>query len=126
MKTLFPKKFTFLNIIPCTPGEEKRLAAQAVDYVNRTGNDIVLYSLTLHPEGVPAMEKPRKLLESYRTLKNELAGTDVKLGILLQAILGHWPRVDKNIEPWTRTVDANGRVVRFCPLDVNFQMLIVN
>lgn len=124
MENLFSKKFTFLNIIPCTPGEEKRLATQAVDYVNRTGNDIVLYSLTLHPEGVPAMEKPRKLLESYRALKTELAGTDVKLGILLQAILGHWPRIDKNIEPWTRTVDANGRVVRFCPLDVNFQKYI--
>jgi hypothetical protein len=98
MKTIFTKKFTFLNILPCTPGREKQLAAQAVDYVKRTGNDIVLYCLTLHPEGFPAMDKPRKLLKSYQALKAELAGTDVKLGILLQAIIGHWPRVDKNIE----------------------------
>ena len=124
MKNIFTKKFTFLNILPCTPGREKQLAAQAVDYVKHTGNDVVLYSLTLHPEGFPAMDKPRKLLESYRALKAELAGTNVKLGILLQAIIGHWPRVDKNIESWTRTVDINGRTVRFCPLDENFQKYI--
>ena len=118
--------FTLYNVVPFSSGNEKVAAADAKEYLGRTGNDLVLYSLTLHPEGRPAIDKVRRYVESFRRFKAELAGSDVRAGILVQAILGHWPRVDKDIEDWTRTVDAKGDKVRFCPLDPGFAQYITD
>ncbi|MBR2374251.1 MAG: hypothetical protein IKA87_08500, partial [Lentisphaeria bacterium] len=123
-ENLFERNFTFFNVLPYSPGREKGLAAEAVDYVEQTGNDVVLYCMTLHPEGFPAMNKANRMLASYRLLKQELAGTKVRLGLLIQSILGHWPRVDKDEEQWTRSINVNGDKVRFCPLDENFRKYI--
>ena len=117
-------RFTLYNVIPYSPGREAQCAADCREYLARTGCDLVLYSLTLHPEGRPAMEKVRRCLASYRALRRELEGSGVRLGVLVQSILGHWPRVDKEIEDWTRTVDINGKAVRFCPDDPGFAKYI--
>ncbi len=119
-----PDRFTVLNIVPCRPGNEKQTAADAAAFARATGNRVALYSLTLHPEGKPATEKLNKLLASYHAFAAELAGTEVRPGILIQAVIGHWPRTDKDIEPWTRTVNVRGEKVRFCPLDPNFRAYI--
>ena len=114
----------FYNVAPYSPGRESVVAADMRDYVSRTGNRMVLYSLTLHPEGRPAMEKVEQSLASYRRLKKELEGSDVELGVLLQSIVGHWPRADKEVEPWQRTVNAEGEDVRFCWLDGEYRNYI--
>ena len=119
-----PDRFTVLNIVPCRPGEERETAADAVAFARATGNRVALYSLTLHPEGRPATKKLEKLLASYRAFAAALAGTEVRPGILIQAVIGHWPRTDKDIEPWTRTVNLSGNKVRFCPLDPDFRAYI--
>lgn len=119
-----PDKMNFYNIFPYSPGEEELLAQEAIEYVERTGNEIILYCMTLHPQGFPAMKKAEQYLASYRKFKAALTGSKVRLGVLFQAVLGHWPRVDKDEEQWTRTVDSNGREVRFCPLDGNFRKYI--
>lgn len=90
--------FTLYNVMPFSPGNESQCAADCREYVERTGCDLILYSLTLHPEGKPAMEKAERYVASYRALKRELEGSKVRLGVMVQAILGHWPRVDKDIE----------------------------
>ena len=114
----------FLNIAPFSYGGEKELAQQMVEYTRLTGNRIVLYSLSMHPEGLPASEKAEKYIASYRRLKAELEGTDVMLGVLLQSILGHWPRTDRNEENWTRTINIDGQAVRYCPFDQRFREYI--
>ena len=52
-----PDRFTFLNVAPFSPGSEAQLAREMVEYRDRTGNDVVLYSMSLHPEGFPAKAK---------------------------------------------------------------------
>ena len=121
---LFDRNFIFFNILPYSPGREEELAADAIDYYQQTGNDLVLYCMTLHPEGFPAMRKAESMLASYRILKEKLAGTGVQLGVLIQSILGHWPRVDKDEEPWTRSVTVRGELSRFCILDPAFRKYI--
>ena len=70
MKPLFETdKFTILNIAPFSPGSEELLARDMVEYRDRTGEDIVLYCLSLHPEGRPAIAKAEYLVESYRKLR---------------------------------------------------------
>lgn len=112
--------FTVYNVVPFSPGREDVAAADVKDLRSRTGVDTALYSLTLHPEGKPAIEKVERYVESFRKFKEALSGSGVKAGVLVQAILGHWPRVDKDIEGWMRTVDSAGKKVRFCPLDPGF------
>ncbi|MBR6073825.1 MAG: hypothetical protein IKP87_00850, partial [Victivallales bacterium] len=116
--------FRFYNIVPCNCGREKQQARDVIELQARTGIDIALYSLSLHPEGFPARKKAALLIESYRKFSRALEGSKVKPGVLLQSILGHWPRVDKDEEKWTRTVDLDGNTPRFCPLDENFRNYI--
>ncbi len=104
---------------------EDQAAKDMIEYCRRTGNEIVLYSMTLHPEGFPARKKADRMIASYRKLKAELNGSGVKLGVLLQSILGHWPRTDSHEEAWMRAVDINGKASRFCPLDPDFQKYII-
>ena len=118
------RNFFFFNIVPYSPGKEETLAADIIDYFEKTKNDTVLYCLSLHPEGFPAMEKAVQMAESCRKLKGLLEGTGVRLGVLIQSILGHWPRVDKENEPWTRSVIIDGRESRFCILDPGFRKYI--
>ena len=70
--------FTLYNIVPFSPGFEEQAAADCREYKDRTGCDLVLYSLTLHPEGRPAMEKVERYVASYRRLKRELFGSSVR------------------------------------------------
>ena len=116
--------FMALNIIPFSPGREDVAAADAVEYFKRTGNDIVLYTMTLHPQGRPAMAVVDRAVESYRVFAARLDGTGVRPGILLQAILGHWEPVDRETEPWQRAIKIDGTSRRFCPLDRGFREYI--
>ena len=116
--------FTFLNVAAYTPGREAENAAEMAEYAERTGNDLVLYCLTLHPEGKPAWSKVERAVESYRAFARALEGTKARPAILLQAIVGHWPRVDDEIEPWERTVDIDGKVFRFCIFDPRFRAYV--
>ncbi|MBR4665251.1 MAG: hypothetical protein IKO93_15400, partial [Lentisphaeria bacterium] len=118
------ENFRFYNIVPCNPGKEELQAQDVIELEARTGIDIALYSLTLHPEGFPARKKAEYLIESYRKFSRALQGSKVKPGVLIQSILGHWPRVDKDEEQWTRTIDLLGRKVRFCPLDPGYRNYI--
>ena len=110
-------RFTVINIAPFSPGSEGQLAKEMVEYRDRTGGDIVLYSLTLHPEGFPAIKKAEYLVDSYRKLRRALDGSGIRLGVLMQSTLGHWPRVDKDEEPWMRSITLEGKTKRFCPAD---------
>lgn len=116
--------FRLYNIVPMYPGHEREQAARCVDYCERTGEDLALYCLTLHPEGMPARAKVDRYLASYRAFARALEGTKVRPGILVQAILGHWRRIDKKIEPWMRSVDHEGKDARFCPLDPDYAAYI--
>ena len=72
--------FTLYNVMPFSLGREAQCAADCREYRDRTGCDLVLYSLTLHPEGRPAMEKVERYVASYRALGRELEGSGVRLG----------------------------------------------
>ena len=122
--------FTFYNVVPCIPGQERALAAEMAEYRARTGNDIVLYCLSLHPQGRPASAKAAALLESYRAFRRACAEADAGLrpGVLVQSLLGHFSSVavEKDREDWTRGVNAEGRDSRWCPLDGRFRAYVAD
>ena len=115
--------FTMLNIIPCRPGGEALAAADAAEFAERTGNPYCLYSMTLYPQGKPAMKTVDAAVASYRKWAALLKGTKVKPAILLQAIIGHWTQdlAEKECESWQRAVNVKGTVTRYCPLDPGYR-----
>ena len=117
-------RYTMLNIVPTRIDDEGVSAADALELYNIAGVEYPLYSLTLHPEGRPAMAKVDRLIASYHRFAEGLKGTGVRPGILVQAIIGHWPRTDKEIEPWQRTINIKGDAVRFCALDSRYREYI--
>ena len=117
-----PPAFKFYNIVPFADGNERQTAADILEYRDRTGQDTALYNLTLNPFGKPAIDFAKSKVESFRRLKHELDGSGIRLGVLVQAIIGHgWPSAEKVTEDWQRTVDINGNAVRFCPLSAGFR-----
>ena len=118
--------FSMLNIIPASPGREEIAAADAKEFAERTGNPYCLYSLTLHPQGRPAMKTVDAAVASYRRWAKLLEGSAVKPAILLQSIVGHWTSnlAEKETEPWQRAVNCKGVVTRYCPLDPGYQAYI--
>ena len=61
---------------------------------------------------------------SYRKIREGVKDSGVRLGFLLQSILGHWKRADREIEPWQRSIDVDGNPLRFCVLDERFRAYI--
>ena len=76
-----PDRFTVLDIAPFSPGSEERLAREMVEYRDRTGENIVLYCLSFHPEGRPALAKAEFLVGSYRKLSRALEGSGIRVGV---------------------------------------------
>ena len=114
-------ELAFYDIVPFTPGREARTARDILVVHEKTGLDTFLYSVSLDPRGCPAFDNVKRATESYRKLKSELGDAPVKLGFLLQSILGHWPRVDKVNEPWQRSINEDGELKRFCVRDERYQ-----
>ena len=118
--------YLFFNIVPCSIGQEEQQAQNMIELEKRTGIDIALYCLSLHPEGAPASKKADRLIGSYRKFSRALAGSKVRPGILIQSILGHRISATQKSELWTRVVSTTNRNVRFCPLDPRFREYIFN
>ena len=125
-EAVFPNAFTMFNIIPAEPGKEEVAAHDAAEYVERTGNPHCLLMLVLSPKGKPAMKNVEAAVASYRRWAKLLEGSQVKPGILLQAIIGHGTAdlAFKDIESWQRAIDVKGRPTRFCPLDPGYRAYI--
>lgn len=99
------------------------MAAEARRIREKTGVDEVALSLTLHPEGFPAIRKPQFYAKLFRQYRKALEGSGVKAGILLQSLIGHgWPGAPVSPEPWQRTVEIGGTTtLRMCPADPGFR-----
>ncbi|MBO7721648.1 MAG: DUF4838 domain-containing protein [Kiritimatiellae bacterium] len=117
--------FRMMNVLPYSPGQEARLAREAAAYAENTGFREVLYCLTCDVEGAPAGKKVDDLCASFRKFRNDPEVKDLKVGVLLQAIVGHWPHNEQATEPWTRTRGMEGREgARRCVLDPRFAAYI--
>ncbi len=116
-------KMRFINIVGFFPEDLDYMVNEAIRIKKETGLDEVALSLTLHPEGFPALEKPRFAAEIFREYKKKLDRTGIKVGILMQSLLGHgWPGGQTCGESWQRAVNIHGRQgMRMCLLDPGFQ-----
>lgn len=118
------EKFNMFNIVPCRIGDEEQTIKDIIEFYQRTGIDTVLYSMALHPQDSNPYKRLESVLASYRKVKAGLAGHPVKLGALIQAILGHVTNPTVVIDGWTRTYTSKQKAARFCALNPNFAKYI--
>ena len=113
----------FINIVGILSIGAECMAKEARRVREVTGVDEVALSLTLHPEGIPAIRKAEFYTELFRQYRKALEGSGVKAGILLQSLIGHgWPGAPVSPEPWQHTVNIAGETtLRMCPLDPGFR-----
>lgn len=115
------QKLTWLNIAPLLPGYETENAA---DLRQMFADGIITetaFCMTLVPEGQPAVDKAAILGERFVRYRDALGRTDMPVGILLQATMGHgWvPNVPT---PFQRMVKEDGvEPYTFCPLGEPFR-----
>lgn len=98
------------------------MAAEYKRYSKATGQKLLMCSMTLHPEGDDPYAKPKKFVRAFAELKEELKDTDIELGILIQAFLGHgWSSASPSIHLFQPTINhSNETRGRICLLDENF------
>ncbi len=112
----------FINVVGLFPDKLDYMVSEAKRLQKESGLNEVALSLTLHPEGFPAIEKPMYYVKLFREYKKALEGTGIHVGILLQSLIGHgWPGAPVSQEKWQRTLNIHGSLVRWCPLDPGFQ-----
>lgn len=112
----------FFNIMPFLPSNVKKMAEEYKRYSKSTGLKLLMCSMTLHPEGDDPYAKPENFIRAFSGLKEELKDTDIELGILIQALLGHgWSSSSPAIHLFQPTINHTGATRgRMCPLDENF------
>lgn len=122
--------FTFYNIVPNVVGGAGRLADDMAEYRERTGNSIVLCCMPLVPQGFPASDRADALIAGWRDFAAACRARDPGLrpGVLIQSFIGHsmFDIEEPRREGWTRSVVADGRETRWCPLDPSFRAYVAD
>lgn len=104
-----------LNIVPMLPEHREELAADTLDLLRRGCINRTAFILTLVPEGNPPADKAKVLGERFEQFRAALGKTDMPVGILIQATIGHgW--VPNTPSEFQRIVLPDGeRPYMFCP-----------
>lgn len=104
-----------LNIVPMLPEYREELAADTLDLLRRGCINRTAFILTLVPEGNPPADKAAVLGERFEQFRAALGKTDMPVGILIQATIGHgW--VPNTPSEFQRIVLPDGeRPYMFCP-----------
>ena len=84
-----------------------------------------LFSMTLTPEGDPAIDKAALLCETYRKYKQKLDSMGLPSGVLVQASIGHGWKLNQESAFQKYTALSNGEELAICcPYDKGFRKYI--
>ena len=99
---------------------------QDIEYQVKSGiATMPLFSFTLTPEGIPAIDKADMLCQKYEKFKQRLDESGVPSGVLIQASIGHGWKLNQPsaFQKYTGLINGTDPNV-CCPLDSGFQEYI--
>ena len=112
----------FYTIMPFVPSDTAFMAEEYKRFHKASGLDLLLPSMTLHPEGDDPYEKADFFIAAFTDLKKKLAGSGIQLGILLQTLIGHGWSSSRPSGKFQVTINHSGETRgRICPLDPGFR-----
>ncbi|MFA5205097.1 MAG: hypothetical protein WC708_11910 [Lentisphaeria bacterium] len=111
--------FRIINITPLFVAHRTEMTADLLRLHKECGVTDVAFMLPLHPEGrVPSLAKAERLRDLFREMRQELAGSGLRVGILIQSTMGHGTVSES---AFTRSVNAKGMTTAsVCPLAPGF------
>ena len=111
----------WISVTPLIEGWTDACAKDIVDLGEKTIVNGIAFSCAVNPEGDPAADKAAAYAKRFTEVRPLVRqGSDVKLGILMQATMGHGGEPGSRT-PWQLAVHADGKVTyRFCPMDTRF------
>ena len=113
-----------VGIVDVSPGDEIGSLERIRELVTETGLPSVALMVTAVPNERPLDDRLQDWVHRFGVLREALRELPVRVGILVQALIGHGDRNRIVGEPPYQTiVGADGTACResFCPLDVDFQ-----
>ena len=110
-----------INIVGVYPGQVDYMVAEAKRLCQEVGINETMLCMTLHRQGGERLEKVMLHKQIFREYRERLQGTGIKVGVLLQSLLGH--RNDAVMEPgWQVAENSTGKpVIRGCILSQTFR-----
>jgi hypothetical protein len=115
--------FRIINITPLLVKHKAEITADLRRLQQDCGVTDVAFMLPLHPqEAKPSMDKPMRLRDLFLEMREPLRGSGLRVGILLQSLIGHGTPTDAKFQ---RITTAAGTAKNsFCPLDPDFKNYI--
>ena len=111
----------WVNIAPLLPDREAEVEADLRRLARETCVDSVAFSCSLHPEGDPPLDKAAAFVPLVARMKARLAGSGLRVGVLVQSTMGHG-YVPDSPAPFQTLRLRDGRAPAvFCPLDDAFR-----
>ena len=111
----------WIDIAPLLPGREEEVADDLRRLARETCIDAVAFSCSLHPEGDPPLDKATAFAPLVARMKARLAGSGLRVGVLVQSTMGHG-YVPDSPAPFQTLRLRDGRAPAvFCPLDDAFR-----
>ena len=111
----------WIDIAPLLPDREAEVEADLHRLARETCVDSVAFSCSLHPEGDPPLDKAAAFVPLVARMKARLAGSGLRVGVLVQSTMGHG-YVPDSPAPFQTLRLRDGRAPAvFCPLDDAFR-----
>ncbi|MEO6846753.1 MAG: hypothetical protein ABI254_05815, partial [Chthoniobacterales bacterium] len=112
-----------ITAVSIRPWNEAAILDDLVDLCQKSATTHLAVMYLCHPEGLPLMKKNEDAAAQFLRVKERLASSGVKAGILIQSLIDHGERFQP-LSPvsFQRIVGFDGAEVRacFCPLDKGF------
>ncbi|MBI4979029.1 MAG: hypothetical protein HZC28_16235 [Spirochaetes bacterium] len=114
-----------INISPLLISHRDEIVSDLRALQTECGVTDVAFSLPLSPqEHEPTMTKAEYLRDLFIEMRKPLEDSGLKVGILLQSLIGHGTPTDAKYQ---RSINSNGvETQSICPLDTEFQEYIYN
>ena len=111
----------WISVMPLPDEGLEEQAADVIGLGEKTVVNGIAYSCAVNPEGDPVADKAAIYAQRFaRAAPLVRKGSSVRLGILMQATMGHGGEPGQRT-PWQLAVHDDGKVsYRFCPLDRDF------
>ncbi|MBQ6472529.1 MAG: hypothetical protein IJJ33_11135 [Victivallales bacterium] len=111
----------FHTIMPFRPSNPEMMAEEYLRFHRETSLDLLLPSMALNPEGDDPYVKADRFIAAFAELRERLRGSGIRLGVLLQALVGHGWSSYRPAQGFQLTVnDLGEHSGRTCPSDPGF------
>ncbi|TFG72897.1 MAG: hypothetical protein E4H27_01780, partial [Anaerolineales bacterium] len=113
-----------IYIVDVDPSDEQGSLERIRELITKTDASSVAFMVTAVPNEQPLDNRLRDWVHRFNLLKDGVKDLPVRVGMLIQALIGHGDRnrIVGHL-PYQTIVGADGAVSRenFCPLDADFQ-----